>query len=560
MLMYRTLFPIALLCLFCLYAAKVTANTPKSMEAVVAIDLGDLYLRMETNGAKGATGKLIQYVPESVIAHERQTQIALSLLPKKAEDNTPENIHRELPDQYWIDVVTEQPEGYVVDANGDVHIYTAEAMAWLISLTNGLNGQEIEDFEGQTITLENDINLSEALWLPIAGLTIAENQFKGYFDGKQHVIEGLTMTNGPSYYYAMGLFGEVSGGTLTNIVLKDGYYKALTDGNCQGGFLANNVHNSIIDHCFVDCEMHIYRDMSPFVYLCDSSTISNCLVHSPLYRSDSWHYSIPGILVAYSYSTSYICNCVSIIDRMDHSEYCGLVGMGNSGKIENCYAYIGEFIDFGGAGGGLAPRNGITSSNYESGEIRNCYFNRIRNFVGSSYYIPLDYTAASENSGIIENTSSFVEEGRGHWKLTDAISFELESGAVTTNDLLEALNFKVELLNEGQLLDWCDDPIGFDNQQLPVFCGVNMTETVEYQTVIDPIILSPNPNNGVFTVTGENLKQIEVFDALGQRITSLQANGNRSTLDLSGQPAGVYLINVTDHNGKQCVKKVVKNN
>lgn len=35
MLMYRTLFPIALLCLFCLYAAKVTANTPKSMEAVV---------------------------------------------------------------------------------------------------------------------------------------------------------------------------------------------------------------------------------------------------------------------------------------------------------------------------------------------------------------------------------------------------------------------------------------------------------------------------------------------------------------------------------------------
>ena len=35
MLMYRTLFPIALLCLFCLYVATVTANTPKSMEAVV---------------------------------------------------------------------------------------------------------------------------------------------------------------------------------------------------------------------------------------------------------------------------------------------------------------------------------------------------------------------------------------------------------------------------------------------------------------------------------------------------------------------------------------------
>ena len=47
-----------------------------------AIDLGDLYLRMEENGSKGVIGKLIQYVPESVIAHQKQTQIALSLLPK----------------------------------------------------------------------------------------------------------------------------------------------------------------------------------------------------------------------------------------------------------------------------------------------------------------------------------------------------------------------------------------------------------------------------------------------------------------------------------------------
>ena len=69
----------------------------------------------------------------------------------------------------------------------------------------------------------------------------------------------------------------------------------------------------------------------------------------------------------------------------------------------------------------------------------------------------------------------------------------------------------------------------------------------------------PNPNNGVFTVVGENLRQIEVLDVLGQRIATLQANSDRTTIDLSGQPAGVYLINVTDHNGRQCVKKVVKN-
>ena len=68
----------------------------------------------------------------------------------------------------------------------------------------------------------------------------------------------------------------------------------------------------------------------------------------------------------------------------------------------------------------------------------------------------------------------------------------------------------------------------------------------------------PNPTNGIFTVTGENLKQIEIFDILGQRVALLQAAGDRTNIDLSGQPAGVYLVTVTDHDGKQCVKKVVK--
>ena len=39
------------------------------------------------------------------------------------------NSSRELPDQYWTDIVTEQPEGYVVDENGDVHLHSAEALA-----------------------------------------------------------------------------------------------------------------------------------------------------------------------------------------------------------------------------------------------------------------------------------------------------------------------------------------------------------------------------------------------------------------------------------------------
>ena len=75
---------------------------------------------------------------------------------------------------------------------------------------------------------------------------------------------------------------------------------------------------------------------------------------------------------------------------------------------------------------------------------------------------------------------------------------------------------------------------------------------------LDFVSVLPNPNSGVFTVMGENLRLIEVFNALGQRVTTLHPAGDHSTFDLSSQLAGVYLINVTDQNGKRCVKKVVK--
>lgn len=69
-------------------------------------------------------------------------------------------------------MVTEQPEGYVVDESGNIHIYTAEALAWLSVLSNGLHGNEVEDFEGVTITLEKDIDLSGAKWSPIGGMEV----------------------------------------------------------------------------------------------------------------------------------------------------------------------------------------------------------------------------------------------------------------------------------------------------------------------------------------------------------------------------------------------------
>ncbi len=65
-----------------------------------------------------------------------------------------------LSESSWTEVVTSQPEGFVVNEDGDVSITSGEGLAWLISTVNGLNGQSANDYEGLTVTLMNDVDIS----------------------------------------------------------------------------------------------------------------------------------------------------------------------------------------------------------------------------------------------------------------------------------------------------------------------------------------------------------------------------------------------------------------
>lgn len=57
------------------------------------------------------------------------------------------------------------------------------------------------------------------------------------------------------------------------------------------------------------------------------------------------------------------------------------------------------------------------------------------------------------------------------------------------------------------------------------------------------IALYPNPTNGVFTVASENrLSAIHVTNIMGEVVHSIQQNYNKTTIDLSGYPEGVYFL------------------
>ena len=71
-------------------------------------------------------------------------------------------------------------------------------------------------------------------------------------------------------------------------------------------------------------------------------------------------------------------------------------------------------------------------------------------------------------------------------------------------------------------------------------------------------LLYPNPTTGLVTITGENLRQAEVINTLGQRVLNVQGKGNELRIDMAALPAGIYFVTVTDEEGRKCVRKVVK--
>ena len=114
---------------------------------------------------------------------------------------------------FWVDTITSQPEGYVVDAEGNVEISSSDGLVWLISTVNGLNGCDPDDFDGRTVRLANDIDFGEIGYnYNFSPIGTRETPFKGTFDGNghkiQHIFQMYLRTIPPyHYYYDIGIFG-----------------------------------------------------------------------------------------------------------------------------------------------------------------------------------------------------------------------------------------------------------------------------------------------------------------------------------------------------------------
>ena len=87
---------------------------------------------------------------------------------------------------------------------------------------------------------------------------------------------------------------------------------------------------------------------------------------------------------------------------------------------------------------------------------------------------------------------------------------------------------------------------------LSITDGVSINETPATETYN----IFPNPVKDVLTVKGENMKQVVIYNSVGQMVETFNAESDEVRVDVSAYNNGMYLINVIDNNGVMTTSKV----
>ena len=464
------------------------------------------------------------------------------------------------PFPYWTDTITAQPEGYMVDDEGNVEISSSDGLVWLISAVNGLNGCEPDDFDGRTVRLTDDIDFGAEGWnFCFSPIGTRDTPFLGTFEGAGHRIHHLSQRYSKydginNYYFDMGVFGYIRHATVKDVTLDS---TCIIHSNCdypgfyRGGMVGFADSLSIVDNIYIHSTRgaiaHNYG--SSVVGMNRNSIVRNCAC-----GGRSYSYSSPeegAALVAYNRSEGGYADAI-----VENCYFYGEMGGSYSTRYVACLVCFNE----------TAPDN-----NGKQAVIRNCHSTPKHDFMGFTAYGTLA-AVLSEGSSInycyYDPTKMYqyaqmvgLNQGGELVYCSEYINIDgigtlalpVTVNGTTTDNLLDALNLWIEEQEHPELYrTWT-----IVSDSIPVF-GEYYIGVPENEANQEIIKVYPNPTNGQVTITGENLRKAEVINMLGQRAATATGEGEMLHIDITNLPEGIYFVSVTDVNGRKYVCKVMK--
>ena len=465
---------------------------------------------------------------------------------------------RQIEYGYWADTVTEQPEGYVIDAEGNVEISSPEGLAWLSCVVNGLNGCEPDNFDGRTVRLMANLNLEETYGLMnLVPIGNREHRFMGSFDGQNHSIDGLFILNslGEEMRMDMGLFGYLYHGTVKNLSLNSGFYAYMHPFDMNTGTyelyydalvaaVADSL--SVVDGC--TCRLKMLEAvgnahaggtyMASVVGLNRNSIVRNCCYEMDRY-SQLGAIDVGGIVLRNlcegDYADAIVENCYfygSLMGSFSDENMGGIVcfnetvSNGKKAIVRNCYSELLDYLT------GHYNKGCIVAYNSEGSVVENCF----ADVSGQQGWNGLFGT----NLGETVNCTDFVPNVGDGW-----LSESVVIGGTEINELVEALNAWVSIQDEpSQYLTWIE---GY-YISVPEFGEV---WGVAEDKTSSRVNAYPNPGKEVLNIrTGLKDARVEVYDMSGRMVYGQVITENVTSINTKEWPSGTYVWKVIA-NGKE---------
>lgn len=242
------------------------------------------------------------------------------------------------------------------DANStEFHITTAEQLAGLATLVNA----NTDTFDGKTIYLENDLDLSGHEWISIGnGANVKSKTFAGLFDGQGHCIynlyshEDTVSGTSETNCYRSGLFGTLYSATIQNLGIENADISVSdNDTSLNGkGILVDSIYASTIQNCWTTGTISGGSGYDKYigglvgcVYGGNTNNIIGCYSSAAItgnYSKDDGYFdSLGGIVGGVYYPTVVISDCWfdgTITVNSTMAATGGIAGYTEGTTVKNC--------------------------------------------------------------------------------------------------------------------------------------------------------------------------------------------------------------------------------
>ena len=324
-------------------------------------------------------------------------------------------------DEYKTDVVE------VTEISEDMDIKNADDLVWFRDRVN-----KGATYEGRTITVVNDIDLSKVCyevdgtpqndvsWKPIG----IDNEFKGIFDGNNHIINNLHINTDENI---QGLFGNTLEATIKNLIIDNTKVQA---SNFVGTIIASSYDTTIEN----------VHTTSNVMVIATTPNIYGCYVGGIVGNAD-------GVCIIEKVSNSATVTGIGAFTG-------GIAGV-FSGTISECYN--------SGKVNGEEATGGIIGISYGNATVINCYNkgnikgnNNIGGIAGQQHETVGMLTITNcYNIGTVEGDIKTTKEIVGGSQNIQANNCYTKSQSITVSNLKNAYTEDLNNINNGYpILIW----------------------------------------------------------------------------------------------------------